>query len=57
MKSNLYDELKTNGRDEGERLRLLMMEIRSLLEAKKKRSPLEKRRSLRPKTVPKAWER
>ncbi|WP_426447428.1 hypothetical protein ACP26L_25185 [Paenibacillus sp. S-38] len=56
MKSNLYDELKTNGRDEGERLRLLMDEIRSLLEAKKKRTRLAKLRSLRPKTVPKAWE-
>ncbi|MCZ8518848.1 MULTISPECIES: hypothetical protein [Paenibacillus] len=58
MKSNLYDELKTAGTaDEGERLKKLMAHLRALLEAKKKRTPLERLRSMHPKTEPKAWER
>lgn len=56
VRSNLYDELKEHRHGDQERLRKLMEEIRMLMEAKKKRPLLDRLRTKRPNTKPKAWE-
>lgn len=56
VRSNLYDELKESRHGDQERLRKLMEEIRMLMEAKKKRSLLDRLRTKRPNTKPKAWD-
>ncbi|MCM3267418.1 hypothetical protein [Paenibacillus elgii] len=56
MRSNLYDELKEHRHGDQERLRKLMEEIRILMEAKKKRPLLDRLRTKRPNTKPKAWD-
>jgi hypothetical protein len=56
VKSNLFDGLRTGRNDDPERLKVLMREIRAIMDAKSKRSAVGKIRGKKPKTEPGAWE-